>query len=170
MWSLLTGRRNECSWLQDLLEDAVRTRPDAESVQKLTMVLAPRERIHFAACQSCRQVAEDLLAAREIFKGVTRDAEVARPWFAQRVMAAIAAREKELRLALSPWGAVPRLASRLTWVTAVVLLAGSAWLYERPVPTPSPQASSVAAQESIFEAPPQMSQDDVLVNLQETNP
>jgi len=45
----------------------------------------------------------------------------------------------------------------------------STWLYERPLSTPSQQASILAAQESLFEAPPPVNQDDVLVPAQENN-
>jgi hypothetical protein len=42
-------------------------------------------------------------------------------------------------------------------------------LYERPLSTPSQQAAALAAQESLFEGPPPMNQDDVLVPVQENN-
>ena len=48
--------------------------------------------------------------------------------------------------------------------------AFSTWLYERRLPTANQQASTLAAQESLFEAPPPMNQDDMLVPVQENNP
>jgi hypothetical protein len=53
-----------------------------------------------------------------------------KPWFAARVMANIAEREMESRRALTEWtGAVAKLASRLAWVSALVLLVGTTWFY-----------------------------------------
>ena len=85
-------------------------------------------------------------------------------------MAAIAARERELAEAASTWLAVPKFAARLALASGALLLVTSTWLYERPLPAPSQQASSWTAQESIFEAPPPVNQDDVLVPGQENNP
>jgi hypothetical protein len=84
-------------------------------------------------------------------------------------MAAIAVRERELSKAASTWLAVPKLASRLAMATGALLLVASTWLYERPLPAPNPQASTLAAQESLFESPPPANQDDVLVPEQENN-
>ncbi len=85
-------------------------------------------------------------------------------------MAAIAARERELSEAASTWLAVPKFASRLAMASGALLLIVSTWLYERPLPASNQQATSLAAQESLFEAPPPMNQDDMLVPLQENNP
>jgi hypothetical protein len=165
MWNLLTKRSDECSHMQDLLEHS-----QAASVEELLVVLAPVQRAHFAECQSCRDAAQNLMKAREIFKGVASYRQEEAPWFAGRVMAAIAARERELALAVSPWSAVPRFASRLSWIAAIVLLAGSTWLYEKPAVAPSTVASTASSQEYLFDAPqPPMSQDDVLISMAEKN-
>jgi hypothetical protein len=85
-------------------------------------------------------------------------------------MAAIAARERELSEVASTWLAVPKFASRLAMASAALLLVASTWLYERPLSAPNQHASTLAAQESLFEAPPPVNQDDVLINTQENNP
>jgi hypothetical protein len=171
MWNLLRSKE-ECRKLQDLLEESAAVQPEAVSIEELSAAWPAAQRKHIAACASCRGAAEDLFSTREIFKGVASPAEMARPWFAARVMAAIAARERELGEAASTWLAVPKLASRLAMASGVLLLVASTWLYERPLPTPTPsqQASALAAQESLFEAVPAANQDDVLVNVQESNP
>jgi hypothetical protein len=168
MWNLLTRRNQECYQLQDLLEDAAGEHPGSTSVEDLLGALSPVQRAHFVECRSCHDVAENLAAVREIFKGVASHGQEAGPWFARRVMAAISAREQELVLPASVWSAVPRFASRLSWITAIVLLAGSTWLLERPATSPSKQPGAAAAQEFLFEAPaPPMSQDDVLISMAE---
>ncbi len=170
MWNLLKKSDEECRKLLDLLEESAAVRPEARSVEELIKVLSPAERTHVASCQSCRGAAQDLVETREIFKGFSSATEMTRPWFATRVMAAIATRERELTEVASTWLAVPKFASRLALASAALLLVASTWLYEKPLSTPNQQAGTLAAQESLFEAPPSANQDDVLVPVQENNP
>jgi hypothetical protein len=159
----------ECGKLRDLLEESATARPDAISVEQLSQDWSAAERAHIAACENCLEAAKDLLSTREIFKGVTSDAVTERPWFAARVMADIAARERELTEAASTWLAVPKFASRLALASCALLLVASTWLYERPQPAANQQAANLAAQESLFETSPPMNQDDVFVIGQENN-
>jgi hypothetical protein len=168
MWNLLK-HDEQCPKLRDLLEESAAARPEAVTVEQLILEWPAAERAHIAACVRCQEAAKDLLATREIFKGLTSNSPIERPWFATRVLAAIAARERELTEAASTWLAVPKFASRLAMASVALLLVASTWLYERPLSTPSQQAANLAAQESLFEAPPPMNQDDVLVPVQENN-
>jgi hypothetical protein len=80
-------------------------------------------------------------------------------------MAAIAARESELRQSLEAWAAVPRLAARLTWLSALALLLASTWLYQQPKFTPRSGNETVA--ESLFDSPQSSSsQDDAVLPLE----
>jgi hypothetical protein len=170
MWNLLNKSHKECRESQDLLEESAAARPEAVSVEQLSEAWPAAQRAHIAACGTCQEAAQDLLATREIFKGVGSASQVARPWFAAGVMGAIRARERELALPAALWGTVRRYASRLAWVSVVVLLVGSTWLYERPIATPSKQPAAASTQEYLFEAPPPpMSQDDVLISMAEKN-
>jgi hypothetical protein len=169
MWNLLKKRDEDCRKLQDLLEESAAARPEAVRVEELSAAWTPGQRTHIVACGSCQEAARDLLATREIFKGVGSAREVTRPWFANRVMAAIAALERELSEVASTWLAVPKFASRLAVASGALLLVASTWLYQRPLPAPNQQASTLAAQESLFESPPPANQDDLLVPVQENN-
>jgi hypothetical protein len=170
MWNLVKKSDDECRKLQDLLEDSAAVRPEAASVEALSEALSASERTHLASCEDCRGAAQDLLATREIFQGIGSAAEIASPWFATRVMAGIAARERELAEAASAWLAVPKFASRLALVSGALLLVASTWLYERPSAVPAKQPAAAASQEYLFEAPqPPMNQDDVLISLAEQN-
>jgi hypothetical protein len=170
MWYLLTKTKKECSQSQDLLENAAATHPHAASIEVFLEALPPARRAHFSECQTCSEAAQDLFLARELFSGAASNAEEPGPWFAGRVMAAIAARKREMALPVSAWSVVPRFASRLSWMTAAVLLVGSTWLFERPVSAPTRQVSAVAAPEYLFESPqPPMNQDDVLMSMAEKN-
>src|SRR5260370_13172188 len=168
MWNLVRNDE-ECRKLRDLLEDAAAARPDAVSIRELTEAMSAAAQTYIAACVSCQEAAQDLFATREIFEGVASCTVTERPWFANRVMAAIAARERELAEAASTWLAVPKFASRLAMASGALLLVASTWLYERPLPTSNQQAGTLAAQESLFESPAPANQDDLLVPVQENN-
>ena len=170
MWNLLKkNNRGECERLRDSLEEAAAKHADAVSIEGLTEGLPQVARKHIISCESCLAAAQDILAVREIFRGIAVSGAEARPGFATRVMNAIAAREREVALRISAWTEFPRLASRLAWITAVVLLASTTWFYEKVVRAPSYPSNS-ATPESIFEAPPQASQDDLLITMSESNP
>jgi hypothetical protein len=170
MRNLLKKNSEECRKLQDLLEESAAALPEATSAEELSAAWPAAQRKHMAACESCRETAQDLLDTRELFKGVGSSTEMAKPWFTTQVMAAIVVRERELAEAAGTWLAVPKFASRLALVSGALLLVASTWLYERPLPAANQQASTLAAQESLFEAAPLMSQDDVLFNMQENKP
>jgi hypothetical protein len=154
MWSLLRKNRKDCRQFRDSLEESTHV-----------TVLPSTLREHAATCPDCGAIAEDVLASRELLRALpASQAATARPWFAPRVMAAIAARELELGHALEAWTAVPKLAARLTWACALALLLASTWLYESPRSTPKPGTGATV--ESLFDLPPASSttQDDILVS------
>jgi hypothetical protein len=171
MRNLLKRRKGECEHMHDLLESSAKEGLLGRSVEELLEVLPAAERAHIAECGSCHEAARNLLATRGLLKGVVSPAEDGGPWFARRVLLAIAARERELAFLVSPWSIVPRFASRLAWASAIVLLAGSTWLYERPKAALNKQPAAASSQEYLFEAPqPPMNQDDVLMSMAERNP
>jgi hypothetical protein len=162
----LLKKDKECRKLRGSLEDAAAVSPDAVSLEEFLEGLPFAQRAHAAACGNCRETATELFAARKIFQGVASRAEEAGPWFANRVMAAIAEREPELALRVSLWNAVPRFASRLVLASAIVVVAASTWLYEKPGSAPPKQASMGAAPEYLFEMnPPPANDDEALVSL-----
>src|ERR1700675_553812 len=146
MWNLLKKRDEDCWKLRDMLEESAAARAEGVRVEEWNAAWPAAQRAHITACESCQEAAEDLLATREIFKGVGSTREIARPWFANRVMAALAAREQGISE------------------------VASTWLYERPIAAPNKQPSALAAQESLFESPPPANQDDLLVPVQENKP
>ncbi len=162
MWNLLKRDKEECRKWRDVLEDAAARHADAVSVETLTRELPADERKHIENCDDCREAIRELVATKELFQGASSFAEEERPWFAVRVMSAIASRERELAERVSAWTEFPRFASRLTWVASIVLLAGATWFYESVVRTPS--YPLYRSQESIFEAPQQSPPDDISVS------
>jgi hypothetical protein len=170
MWNLLKKSDEECRVLRDVLEESAAARPEAASIEELNETWPAAQRAHIAGCANCQEAAQDLFAAREIFAGVAASTEVERPWFASRVMAAIAARERALSEVGCTWMAVPKFASRLAMASVALLLVASAWLYERPSTSAAKEPTTVAGQEYLFETPqPPMNQDDVLISMAEQN-
>jgi predicted anti-sigma-YlaC factor YlaD len=151
MWNLLRTKKDqvECRRLRDELEGS------AEVAEPL---LSQQE--HLAACSNCQAVADDIAKSRIFLREVTPPAMQPGPWFAPRVMAAIAARESELRQSLEAWAAVPRFAARLTWISALALLLAGGWLYESP--TLAPTSGNQTTAESLFDSPQSQTPDDVL--------
>jgi len=156
MWNLLRMRKNqdECSRLRDALEN----------VADLA-ALSSAQQEHLAACPECQEAWSDISTSRIVLRDVPARAASPGPWFAPRVMAAIAARESDLRQSLDAWAAVPRLAARLTWLSALALLVASTWLYQLPKPTPI--SGSESAVESLFDSPQSSApQEDVVLPLE----
>lgn len=167
MWDMLK-ENEECKRFRDGLEEAVARHEHAISVEQLLVHLSDEQRKHITACVRCREAASDLVRVKALFQGAASFAAEERPWFATRVMAAIASRERELVGRVSAWTEFPRFASRLTWVAAILLLAGTTWFYEAVVRAPS--YVPTGSQESIFEVPQQTTPDDVLVSMAGDHP
>src|SRR6266403_942104 len=128
MWNPLSTKKKseECRSLRDILENT-----QIERASEVSSLSGAQQK-HLAACSECQQAADDILMTRAILGDMPRHSEVSVPWFAPRVMAAIAAKESELRQSLEAWAAVPRFAARLTWISALALLLAGGWLYESP--------------------------------------
>jgi hypothetical protein len=154
MFNLLGMKKSqdECRRLRDVLE---------EGTKGATLSTAQRE--HLAACADCQEAADAFSLSRSILRELPSRAPAPGPWFAPRVMAAIAAREAELRQSLDAWAAVPRLAARLTWISALALLLASTWLYQSPRYTQNSGNQNQGASESLFDAPQSAAPDDVLL-------
>ncbi len=156
MWNLLKMRKNqgECSRLRDALENVVDV-----------AALSSAQQEHLAACPACQEASSDISTSRIVLRNVPARAPVPGPWFAPRVMAAIAARESELRQSLEAWAAVPRLAARVSWISALALLLASTWLYESPKFTQN--SGNQATVESLFDSQQSSApQEDVVLPLE----
>jgi hypothetical protein len=146
--------RGSCKNVRDFLETSVSAVALPASLQE-----------HLADCVACRTVADELFASRALLRKLPASAAVPGPWFAARVMAAIAARESSVQRSLEAWTVVPKFAARLTWISALALLLAGTWLYQTPKPAPRPGNESTI--EFLFDAAPNStSQDDVLINFE----
>jgi hypothetical protein len=171
MRDLLNKRNEECEKLADLLEDSAGVTARAESVEALLEALPPAQRTHAAACSNCREAIRDVVEARALLRGTVAQGHEPGSWFVTRVMAAIAAKEKELSEVTRAWLAVPKFALRLALASCAILLVATTWVFESRPTTPLKQSTTLASQESLFEAPqPSANQDDILLSVAERNP
>ena len=155
MWSLLKTRSRICSQLRIALEEHGEVSMLPQELQQ-----------HLRACSSCQNAAADFAKSRALLRNLPSKAVRPGSRFVSRVMAAISAREAELRRSVDTWS-VPRLAAIWTWVSAQALLLACTWLYQKPRYTAPPSADSGA--ESLLESSPAPANpDDVLVSRVET--
>jgi hypothetical protein len=167
MKHLLNKRSARCREFQSQLEDASSAAPGAKELPQLLAAAPAALKDHAAACADCRVAAENILAARALLAELPSFAATAGPWFAPRVMAAIAARKADLARAADTWTFLPKLAARLTWASAVALLLASTWLYQKPAtPSAKPVATDITGEPVVDTATP-ANNDDVLVSLAE---
>jgi hypothetical protein len=177
MWEKFRKEDSLCEQYREALEDLPPTIEQATAAAPLSKSLPAEVLEHARACEACEEVADTFWASRNLLMDAfvaaneQRDAamNVSKPWFAARVMAKIAERETEGRRALTEWsGAVAKLASRLVWVSALVLLVGTTWFYGPNggrLNTPSVQSKAEGTSQYLFDsAAGQSTVDDELVS------
>jgi hypothetical protein len=98
------------------------------SAEQLRAELPEAEEEHAGDCEVCRAALEEFAETRSALAGIALAG--AGPWFTARVMAAIAAREKEEEAQDGVWISVRKLAPRLVALSALLLLLGGSWALE----------------------------------------
>jgi hypothetical protein len=157
MFSLLKKDRGKCKQLLQSLEEL-------DNGTSLPAELAT----HPASCPDCKEAIAELFASRALVRVLPRQQETGKPWFATRVMAAIAEHEGQLERSLETWLVLPKLASRLAWVSALALLLTTTFLIERPKGVPVAQVSTDLSGEPVVENHPlPVDNDEVLATLTE---
>jgi hypothetical protein len=138
MWDKFRKENRLCEQYREALEDLPPDVDQSMASSSLSNGLPAEVLEHARECDACEVAAETFWASRDLLAGpleltpewTSAAMSDAKPWFAARVMAKIAEREMEGRRALTEWsGAVAKLASRLAWVSALVLLVGTTWFY-----------------------------------------
>jgi hypothetical protein len=167
MINFLNKRKAECRGFQMQLEDAAGAAPSAKSLTELVVSAPIALKEHVTGCADCRAAAENILASRALLAELPSYAATAGPWFAPRVMAAIAARKAELSRAADTWTFLPKLAARLTWASAIALLLASGWLYQKPVSTSAKPVATDITGEPVADTATPTTNDEVLVSLSE---
>lgn len=164
-------RRAECRECQTQLEAAASGAPSANDLSEWLSVGRASLKEHVSACADCRAYAEHILEARSVLAEFPSNAALPGPWFAPRVMGLIAARRAELARIPDTWMLLPKLAARLTWVSAIALLLASGWLYQRPpantAATTARSAMTDITGEPFRDTSMPANNDEVLVSLAE---
>ncbi len=166
---LFNKSRVQCREFQTRIEDAASAARAAKEVPELLAALPAGLKEHAVVCLDCRTAAENIFAARTLLVEMPSHAGMGGPWFAPRVMAAIAARSAELYRAPDTWTFLPKLAARLTWASAIALLLASGWLYQKPatdVATTKSVATDITGEPVVPNTTP-ANNDEVLVSLAE---
>jgi hypothetical protein len=177
MWDKFRKENRLCEEYRGALEDLPPDVDQSTASSSLSESLPAEVLEHARECDACEQAAETFWASRELLAGPLELAREwnsatmsdAKPWFAAGVMAKIAEREAEGRRALTEWsGAVAKLASRLAWVSALVLLVGTTWFYGPhggQLNTPSVESKAEGTSQYFFDsAAGQGTVDDALVS------
>ena len=177
MWDKFKKENRLCEQYREALEDLRRDVDQATASTELSDRLPAQVMEHARECETCEEATETFWTSRGLLAGpleLARERHDAamnerRPWFAAQVMAKIAERETEGRRALTEWsGAVAKLASRLAWVSALVLLVGTTWFYgpnRGRLNTQSLQSKAQGTPQYLFDsAAGQASVDDALTS------
>jgi hypothetical protein len=118
-------------------------------------------RKHAQLCAGCdeavREVVEARWALQPLILATRGQEEPTGPWFASRVMAVIAAKEREVEEHNSVWINVRRLAPRLVAISALLLMLGGTWALQLSQSDRS--VSMRPAAEGLFEAFPAYNDD-----------
>jgi hypothetical protein len=135
MWDLWRNEKRLCVQYREALEDLSPGLDEAAAQADLKNNLPAEVMGHAEKCDSCEEAALNFWESRNLVAIPSQAARVelrgeSAPWFEKQVMAKILERETEGRRAQMEWsGAVTKLASRLVWSSALVLLVGATWLY-----------------------------------------
>ncbi len=169
MKSTLNNGRTVCRDIEMQLEDAANAVPGAGEFSVLMASMPGALREHAAACADCRSTVKNLLESRALMGELTSCAAMGGPWFAPRVMAAIAARKAELARVPDTLAFFPKLAARLAWASAIALLLASGWLYQKPAANTFATKSvvtDITGDPVVYNVTP-ANNDEVLVSLSE---
>jgi len=180
MWDKFRKENPLCEQYREALEDLAPYADRVTASEALHNHLTKELAEHARQCDSCEEAAETFWTSRGLLAGpleLAREQHDAamnesRPWFTAQVMAKIAEREMEGRKALAEWsGAVAKLASRLAWISALVLLVGTTWFYGPNgghLNTPSVQSKAGSTTQYLFDsAAGQATVDDPLASPSE---
>jgi predicted anti-sigma-YlaC factor YlaD len=155
MWNPLKASSSECDQFREWLEELAGGEAPPTALRE-----------HASACQNCRTAVDEVAASSELLRALPRQAAVG-PWFAPRVMAAIVAQESELRRSVDTWIFLPKLARRLTWISALALVLTGTWFLGRPASTPVKPAATDMTGEPVVDTTPPVNNDDLLLSLAE---
>ena len=122
-------------------------------------------RRHIESCEDCSSAVDEALEVRGMLIGTKSPMEASGDAFTVRVMRAISVLEAErgTPASASPWFALPALAARLAWASALAILLATTWVYQTRTQPSSPAVS--AEQVTSLEPPTPATHDEVLASI-----
>jgi hypothetical protein len=129
MGNLVNREEENCRRFRDALEELPLSGETRMSAEEWRAELPEAEEEHLGNCEACRTALEEFAETRNALLGIREPG--AGPWFTTRVMAVIAAREKEEEARDGVWISVRKLAPRLVALSALLLLLGGSWALEQ---------------------------------------
>ncbi len=160
------NREANCGRFQEELE-LVRVPGDAVIERgELLARMSAEMRGHAGECRSCLEALDDVVETRNLLLSLATDTGVAvpGPWFASKVMNAIAAKGNEIETQDGFWISVQRLAPRLAAVCALLLVLVGTWAVQTQREYQSRQMTMPG--ESLFESAPSGTlNDEILTNV-----
>jgi len=129
MGYLMNRESGNCRKLLEALDALPTDRNLRLSAEQWRAELPPDEAEHAIVCDACGAALEEFAETRNALAAMK--AEEAGPWFTARVMAAIAAKEREDEAQDGVWINVRRLAPRLVAFSALLLALGGGWALQQ---------------------------------------
>ena len=161
------GRFEDCERFRDELETLPLPECQRFDCHGLLVKMNAEIRGHAEVCEGCMAAVDDLVETRNLLLSWTNDAMVAQPgpWFASKVMNAIAAKEMQMEQSEGVWQSVRRLAPRLAAVCALLLMLAGTWAIQ--VRRNFEARQMAAPGENLFEPTPSAAlNDDVLLSVE----
>jgi type VI protein secretion system component VasK len=124
MFNLPEDKNAGCQRLLEALESVPTNKVTSEEVM---LAVSAADQEHVRSCDDCNNALSELVMARLALLPLRANATDDRPWFTKRVMAAIAAKEREIEESNRVWVNVRRFAPRLVAFCALLLVVGSTW-------------------------------------------
>jgi len=128
MGNLFQRDSKDCRSFRDALEESPVQGDPRTSADEWLGKLPAEDAAHARSCAACREALGEFAETRNAL--AVMKAPEAGPWFTARVMAAVAAREKEEEID-GVWISVRRLAPRLVALSALLLVLGGSWAVEQ---------------------------------------
>jgi hypothetical protein len=159
MFELRKTKNEDCEQFLEELELLPAEKITASECLK-RMRLEARE--HAQLCAGCDDAVRELVEARLALQPLVQDKTEPGPWFATRIKARIAAKEKEFEERNGVWINVRRFAPRLVAVSTLLLMLGGTWALQLRQADHS--VSKRPAAEGLFEIFPAPYNDDLMAN------
>jgi hypothetical protein len=167
MRELPMGDKINCERLLNQLEGLPSSAGDKAS--ELLELLPEEAREHAAACSECQAVLQDFANTRQTLAMMRENLPQPGPWFAARVMGAIASQEREAEERQNGfWVNVRRLAPRMVALATLLLMLGGTWAFQERRAASRVQGAQMGPVESLFEAAPVAApNDDIIATVHE---